>query len=93
MSAWLIGVVVFFVSAGADFIFARYTIAVTEHRPFAASGLAAVIAVIGAIYWTAYDTTRWLVVAIACGAALGTFIAVEHKKRSTKKESLERERG
>jgi hypothetical protein len=74
MTKW---VVVFFGMAALDYIWAKYTHAVTARRAHLAALLSMVIMACNVTVTVSYIHDIWLVIPTMLGAWLGTFIAVQ----------------
>jgi hypothetical protein len=74
---------VFVALAVLDFVWARYTMAITDKRALAAGGYAIVILALGGFSVISYTTDHWLLIPACSGAFVGTYFAVwfgERKK-------------
>ncbi len=71
----------FGLSVLSDIVWAKWTLAIAEHHALAGAIWSGVIAIMGAAYVDAYVHSRWYVIPIACGAALGTYLAVRFSKK------------
>lgn len=75
MTRWLL---VFLAAVVVDFIWARYTAAVTSSRAIAAAWLSIGIIVSNAVVTVGYVTDYWLIVPTAAGAWCGTYFAIRN---------------
>ena len=73
----LAGIGVFAAIFILDFVWAKYTLAMTERRAAMASGLASTIILLSAMAQIGYTTNPWLIPAAMLGAGAGTFVAVK----------------
>jgi hypothetical protein len=79
---------VFAALAALDFVWARYTLAITDKRASAASIYAAVILALGAFSVISYTTDHWLLIPACTGAFVGTYLAVWHDERKKPKDPV-----
>jgi hypothetical protein len=68
---------VFFAMFALDFVWARYTYAMTAKRAGAASGYAGAIVLLSGTAAIGYTSDPWLLVPAVCGAVMGTWLAVK----------------
>ena len=64
-----------------DFVWAKYTFAMTEKRSFLSGNLAGLIILLSGIATIGYVEDPWMLIPAAMGAWLGTVVAVEMKKQ------------
>lgn len=60
-----------------DFVWAKYTAAVTERRAERAAVLSGIIILFGAAATITYVDNHWMVVPATIGAALGTYAGIK----------------
>lgn len=63
-----------------DFVWARYTYAMTQERPWAAGFYGAAIFLLSGFSVVQYTTNHWLLIPAAIGGFAGTFAAVKWKR-------------
>lgn len=63
-----------------DFVWAKYTLAMTQKRAVVASGLASAIILLSGAAQIGYTSAPWLLLPAAAGAFAGTFAAVRFTK-------------
>lgn len=77
VSPYLLVPLVFVLSAGTDYLWARYTSHVAGKRARAAATFAAALMLVSGISFAAYLESRLYFVPAAAGCALGTYVAVK----------------
>lgn len=75
-------VFVFLIAAFSDAVWARYTLAVGKHSALASAMWAIGIIATGVVSIDAYIDSRWYVLPVGAGAAIGTYLTVLHAKRT-----------
>lgn len=76
MNIWLKSGVAFCAMVLLDVVFAKYTLAVTEHQAVVAGGWAAGIALCSAVVTTSYVKDQRTIPACLAGAFVGTYLAL-----------------
>jgi general stress protein CsbA len=74
---------VFAAVAILDFVWARYTFAMTARRSFGAALYASVLILLSGSAAVGYTQNHWLLIPAAAGAFIGTLVAVEMQKTET----------
>jgi len=74
--SWVTAGVVFLVYVLFDILYALYVMCVSGKRAFSASVISAVLYSLGAYGVMNYLHNPWYLVPLACGAFLGTYVAV-----------------
>jgi uncharacterized membrane protein YfcA len=75
---WTTAAIVFGVYVVFDVLYAMYVIQVGQKRAVAASLISAVLYSLGAYGVRSYMHNPWYVIPLACGAFIGTYIAVKY---------------
>jgi uncharacterized membrane protein YfcA len=76
--SWLTAALVFAVYVVFDILYALYVLCVSRKQAVAASAISSVLYSLGAYGVMTYLHNPWYVVPLACGAFLGTYIAVKY---------------
>lgn len=76
MNPWLLAPLVFVTAAVLDVFWARYTLRVAEKNARASAGWAALIYLPNALSIPAIVASRFYVIPLALGAAVGTYLTV-----------------
>jgi uncharacterized protein YebE (UPF0316 family) len=76
--SWLQAGVVFLVYVFFDILYALYVLCVSRKQALSASAISAVLYSLGAYGVMSYLDNVWYLVPLACGAFLGTYIAVKY---------------
>lgn len=72
--------IVFIAMFALDFVWARYTFAMTQKRAGAAATYSAVIIGLGGASTINYVSDHWMLIPAAAGAFAGTWLAVERQR-------------
>lgn len=70
--------VVFLVYVVFDILYALYVLCVAKKQAFRASFISSALYSLGAYGVMTYLDNRWYLIPLACGAFLGTFVAVRY---------------
>jgi len=76
----ILAVVVFLVAAGADVLWAKYTMHAADRNAGRAALWGALIIPAGAVSIIAYTDNHWYLIPAALGAYAGTYVAVSRHK-------------
>lgn len=76
--SWTTAATVFVVYVLFDILYALYVLCVSRQRAFAASGISAVLYSLGAYGVMNYLHNPWYLLPLACGAFIGTYVAVKY---------------
>lgn len=76
--SWWTALTVFVVYVFFDILYALYVLCVSRKQAFAASAISSVLYSLGAYGVMNYLHNPWYLVPLACGAFLGTYIAVRY---------------
>ena len=76
--SWWTALTVFVVYVFFDILYALYVICVSKQKAFAASAVSSVLYSLGAYGVMTYLHNPWYIGPLACGAFLGTYIAVKY---------------
>lgn len=72
-------IAVFFITVALDYVWALYTLATADRRPFVASLCAIGIYALGGMATIGYTSDHWLLIPAVLGCFVGTYIAVRKK--------------
>lgn len=78
---WLTAVIVFCVYVIFDILYALYVICVSRRQALRASVISSFLYSLGAYGVMNYLENRWYLVPLACGAFIGTYIAVKYMSK------------
>lgn len=67
--------------AALDFVWARYTFAMSKKQPFKAGGYASGIILLSGLTAIGYVSDHWMLLPAMAGAFLGTVLAVKLEKK------------
>lgn len=76
--SWLTAATVFVVYVFFDILYALYVLCVSRKQAVAASAISAVLYSLGAYGVMNYLHNPWYLLPLACGAFIGTYIAVKY---------------
>lgn len=78
---WLRALTVFIVYVFFDILYALYVICVSRQKPLSASAISAVMYSVGAYGVMSYLHNPIYLIPLACGAFIGTYIAVKYMSK------------
>ncbi len=76
--SWYTAGLVFVVYVVFDILYALYVLCVSRRQSLAAAGISSVLYSLGAFGVMNYLHNAWYLIPLACGAFLGTYIAVKY---------------
>jgi hypothetical protein len=76
--SWTTALTVFVVYVFFDILYALYVLCVSRKQAFTSSAISAVLYSLGAYGVRSYMDNPWYLIPLACGAFLGTYIAVKY---------------
>lgn len=76
--SWVTAALVFVVYIVFDILYALYVLCVSRKQPVAAAGVSSVLYSLGAYGVMNYTHNIWYLIPLACGAFVGTYIAVKY---------------
>jgi hypothetical protein len=76
--SWWTAGLVFVVYVVFDVLYALYVLCVSRHQPVYAAGISSILYSLGAVGVMHYLHNTWYLLPLACGAFLGTYIAVKY---------------
>ena len=76
--SWTTALIVFVVYVFFDILYALYVICVSRQQALAASAISSVLYSLGAYGVMSYLHNPWYLIPLACGAFIGTYIAVKY---------------
>lgn len=74
---WITALTVFVVYVFFDILYALYVICVSRRQAWRASLISSFLYSLGAYGVMSYLENRWYIIPLACGAFIGTYIAVK----------------
>lgn len=75
---WITAATVFVVYVLFDILYALYVLCVSRKQALIASGISAALYSLGAYGVMSYLHNQWYLIPLACGAFIGTYIAVKY---------------
>jgi len=85
MFLWYIALLTFCLAAILDGIWASYTVAISNLKPFKSAVTGAIIYALNSFVVISYTTNAWYIIFAVLGAFIGTYIMVTHEKKKKEK--------
>jgi uncharacterized protein YebE (UPF0316 family) len=76
--SWFTAALVFCVYVVFDILYTLYVLCVSRKQALAAAGVSAVLYSLGAYGVMSYTHNMWYLLPLACGAFVGTYVAVKY---------------
>lgn len=79
---FLFGILIFCIYAVIDWLYVKYTLAVTEHRAVLAASYGLLMHLIAAVGVISYTENHWLILPLALGSWVGTYLSIRFHSSS-----------